>query len=58
MPPIPPAPASLAAECAPLPALPLPLIDPERLSWELQIIAAYADCAARHRRTVQAWPRN
>lgn len=48
-------PANLAADCPQLGPLPVPLLDPERLVWELQLLNAYADCAARHRLTVEAW---
>ena len=50
-------PANLAADCPSLPDAPNPLIDPARAVWELQIIAAYGDCASRHRHTVEAWPK-
>jgi hypothetical protein len=49
-------PANLAAPCPSLPKPPAPLIDPERGAWELALIAAYGDCAGRHRHTVDAWP--
>ena len=54
---IPAPPANLAADCPLLPNLPVPLIDPARLLWEAQVVAVYADCKARHRATVQAWPK-
>jgi hypothetical protein len=39
-----------------LPQPPTPLIDVERSLWELQIIAAYADCRRRHSALVESWP--
>ena len=53
--PMPPPPASLAQPCPVIAPLPNPLIDPYRLQWELDVLNAYADCAARHRATVSAW---
>jgi len=53
----PPLPASLSQPCQALAPLPDPMIDPARLIWELDAINAYADCAARHRATVEAWPK-
>lgn len=53
--PIPPLPANLAAMCKQID--PAPLVDPERLLWEVDLIAAYADCAVKHRLTVEAWPK-
>jgi hypothetical protein len=32
------------------------MIDPDRLAWEASLIAAWGECAARHRLTVEAWP--
>lgn len=48
-------PANLAQPCSPLPELPNPLVDPDRLQWEADVTYAYAECSARHRATVQAW---
>lgn len=53
--PTPPPPANLAQACQMLLAPPLVLVDPDRLQWEADILAAYADCAIRHRLTVEAW---
>lgn len=50
-------PANLAANCPGLPTPPEPLIDHDRAIWEATLIARYADCALRHRMTVEAWPR-
>lgn len=50
-------PANLAAACPALESPPEPLLDPERLLWELGVLSAYGDCAARHRATVEAWKR-
>lgn len=52
---MPPLPANLSTPCAPLPELPKPLIDPARIQWEVDVIYAYAACAARHHATVEAW---
>ena len=48
-------PANLAQTCAVLPKLPSPLIDPDRLQWEADVVFAYGVCAARHRATIEAW---
>lgn len=53
--PMPQPPANLAQTCGELPKLPSPLVDPERLQWEADVVYAYGVCAARHRTTVQAW---
>ena len=46
-------PPNLARSC---PALPEPArLDPDRLIWELDLIAKYQDCATRHRLTIEAW---
>jgi hypothetical protein len=37
--------------------LPNPLVDPFRLQWELDVLNAYAECAARQRAVVSAWER-
>lgn len=55
--PTPPLPANLASLCQAVAPLPNPLIDPERLVWEIMLIAAYGDCAAKHRHMVEAWPK-
>lgn len=31
------------------------MIDPDRLQWEADVLAAYGDCAVKHRLTVEAW---
>ena len=49
-------PANLATDCEAIPALPAPFLDPERLIWEQALVALYADCKAKHRATVAAWP--
>lgn len=56
-PPTPVLEANLAADCPQLPPPPSPLLDPERSLWEEILIATYGECAGRHKRTVQAWPR-
>ena len=38
-----------------LPDVPEPLIDPERVLWELGIITMYADCSTKQRLLVEAW---
>jgi len=48
-------PANLEANCPQLAEAPSPLLDPERLLWEMALLSAYADCSARHRMTVEAW---
>ena len=55
--PMPPPPANLASDCNSLEQPPEPLIDPERAVWESALIAAYGDCAVKHRLTVEAWER-
>lgn len=50
--------ASLAQSCPPVPPRPTPLVDPDRSGWELGLLAAYGECAARHRHTVDAWPKS
>jgi hypothetical protein len=52
---MPPLPANLAATCEALPELPNPLVDPDRLIWEVEAVSRYQDCATRHRLTVEAW---
>ena len=54
--PTPPLQANLAQPCQQLAAPPEPLIDPDRAGWEAELLAAYADCAARHLATVRSWP--
>lgn len=53
--PMPPPPANLAQKCDALPPIPDPLIDPERLQWEADLVYAYATCAARHAALAKAW---
>lgn len=53
--PMPPPPENLAANCAELEGIPDPLIDPARVIWESSLLLAYADCATKHRLTVEAW---
>ena len=53
--PMPPPPANLAQSCPQIPGPPRPLVDPDRAAWEADVIAIYADCAARHWWTVDAW---
>ena len=53
----PPLPANLSSPCPPIPPLPDPMIDPVRLGWELDLMRAHADCAAKHAATVKAWPK-
>jgi len=35
--------------------VPQPLVDPERVIWEVDTVAKYGDCAMKHRLTVEAW---
>ena len=53
--PMPQPPANLASNCAPLSPVPQPLVDPERVIWEVDTVAKYGDCAMKHRLTVEAW---
>jgi hypothetical protein len=53
--PMPLPPANLAQSCDVLPKPPQPLIDPERLQWEADLLYAYAACAARQRALAKAW---
>ena len=53
--PIPLPPANLSQQCAALPKVPEPLIDPARIQWEADVVYAYGLCAARHRATIDAW---
>lgn len=48
-------PANLAANCPNLPAPPAVLVDPDRAVWEVEVLAKYADCATKHRLTIEAW---
>lgn len=48
-------PANLASNCSELPAVPTVLVDPDRAVWEVEIVSKYADCATKHRLTVEAW---
>ncbi len=50
-----PPPANLAALCPMLPPPPSPAVDPDRLAWELTLLARYQDCATRHKLAVEAW---
>lgn len=47
----PPRPGNLAAKCPALPKPPVPLLDPERLNWELAIVSIYAECSAKQAAT-------
>lgn len=49
-------PANLASPCEAIAELPVPFLDPARLIWEEQLVALYAECAAKHRHLVEAWP--
>lgn len=53
--PIPPPPANLAQLCDRLPRIPTPLVDPDRLQWEADVVYLYAACAARHAASIRAW---
>lgn len=53
--PMPLPPANLSQGCETLPEVPQPLIDPDRMQWEADVVYAYGLCAARHRATVDAW---
>ena len=53
--PMPQPPANLAQSCDALPTVPKPLIDPDRLQWEADLLYAYAACAARHEALAAAW---
>lgn len=54
--PVPPLSSDLAADCAQLTA-PTALDYDVWLDWTTQtVLPAYAECAARHHATVQAWP--
>lgn len=55
VPPMPMPPANLATDCKPLSPVPQPLVDPERVIWEIDTVAKYGDCAMKHRMTVKAW---
>lgn len=52
---MPPPPANLASPCPRLPIVPIPLIDPDRLQWEMDVLAAYEDCSVKHHLTIEAW---
>jgi len=47
-------PASLRQPCPPIPERPADFRDPERLAWELALVFAYRECAAKHDATVAA----
>jgi hypothetical protein len=51
---MPPLPANLAMPCKPIDPLPVPFIDPDRLAFEANLIAAYGECAAKHAAAVKA----
>ena len=53
--PMPLPPANLASNCPVLSAPPSILTDPDRATWEVDLIAKYGDCALKHRLTVEAW---
>lgn len=53
--PMPQLPANLAAPCQTIQEI--PLNDPERVIWQIDLMNAYADCAVKHRLTVEAWPK-
>lgn len=48
-------PANLAQKCDQLPPRPQPLIDPDRIQWEADVVWLYAACAARHASAIRAW---
>lgn len=47
-------PANLAQPCQPIPTRPEPLIDPDRLAWEIELVYAYRECVLKHMATVEA----
>ena len=49
-------PANLRAQCPALPQPPSPLIDPERLEWEVGVVLQYEECRTKHRRIVSGLP--
>ena len=53
--PMPLPPANLSQNCDALPKVPQPLLDPNRLQWEADLLYAYAACAARHAALAKAW---
>lgn len=53
--PMPPPPVNLETPCRELPNVPSPLIDPERVLWENELLIRYAECSVKHRLTVEAW---
>lgn len=53
--PMPLPPVNLEQNCPEIPEVPDPLIDPERLQWEADILLYYTVCAARHQALVEAW---
>jgi hypothetical protein len=56
----PPTKASLdSALAAPCPAIERPGADDydEWQAWAIELLRQYAECAARHAKTVQAWPK-
>ena len=52
--PIPPLDSSLAADCKLLPEPPDGDYD-ELISWMVDVIGIYGECAGRHRATVKVW---
>ena len=52
---MPPPPANLAQSCSSLPKVPEPLLDPDRIQWEADLLHEYAVCAARHAALAAAW---
>ena len=55
IPPMPAPPANLASKCPKLTPPPKPLLDPERLLWEKDIIEKRNQCALKHDLTIEAW---
>lgn len=53
--PMPLPPANLAKSCPLVPMPPKPLVDPERLMWEIDVMTKYTDCAIKHDQLVEAW---
>lgn len=53
--PMPLPPANLASNCPQVSPPPTTLLDPERIIWEVELLAKYGDCAMKHRLTVEAW---
>lgn len=55
--PIPALQANLSQPCQVLPSPPDPLNDPARAVWEMDLIAAFGDCAAKVLAIQKAWPK-